>query len=519
MQESAVPSGSQHDVAEAEPKEARSGESGRAPQPEHQEKMQGEHGSMAMRGAARPMMGGMQEGGMGEGEGDGGMGEMTPEMRQQMLQQHHGRTLWVHLTVVALGVWLMTSPLTFGYESTALVWSDLISGALLIAFGALSLSPRRLWAPWAACFVGIWLQFAPLVFWAPTAVAYVTDTLIGSLVIALTVLIPGMPGMMKMMKMGPEIPPGWSYNPSSWLQRAPIIALGFAGWFIARYLAAYQLGYIDTAWDPFFGAATMRVLDSEVSKAFPISDAGLGAVAYTIEALMGYMGGPARWRTMPWMVAFFGILVIPLGVVSITLVILQPVVVGAWATLALATAVAMLIMIPLTLDEVIAMGQFLARSRREGKSLWRTFWMGGTVEGGSGDQRSPRFTAPLAESGPAMVWGVTVPWTLLASTALGLWLMAAPAVLGSTGAAADSSRVVGALIVTTAVIAMAEVGRALRFLNALLALWVITAPWILSGATTAATWNNAVVGALVLLLSLPRGTIRERYGSWSRYVV
>lgn len=451
-------------------------------------------------------------------DGMGGHGGMDDGMRQDMAESHHQRTLWVYWTVVVLGVWLMTSPVTFGYESAALVWSDLISGALLVVFGLLSLSPRRLWAPWAACFVGIWLQFAPLVFWAPTAVAYVTDTLIGSLVIALTVLIPGMPGMMNMMEMGPEVPPGWSYNPSSWLQRAPVIALGFVGWFISRYLAAYQLGYIDTAWDPFFRAGTMRVLDSEVSKAFPISDAGLGAVAYTIEALMGYMGGPARWRTMPWMVTFFGVLVIPLGVVSITLVILQPVAVGAWATLALATAIAMLIMIPLTLDEVVAMGQFLARSRWEGKSLWRTFWMGGTVEGGSGDQRSPRFTAPLAESGPAMVWGVTIPWSLLASTALGLWLMAAPAVLGSMGTAADNSRIMGALIVATAVIAMAEVGRPLRFLNVLFALWVIGAPWILSGATTVTTWNNAVVGALVLLLSVRRGMIRERYGSWNRFI-
>ena len=53
-----------------------------------------------------------------------------------------------------------------------MVWSDLISGALLVVLGLLSLSPHRLWAPWGACFVGIWLQFAPLVFWAPTAAAY-----------------------------------------------------------------------------------------------------------------------------------------------------------------------------------------------------------------------------------------------------------------------------------------------------------------------------------------------------------
>jgi hypothetical protein len=47
------------------------------------------------------------------------------------------------------------------------------------------------------------------------------------------------------------------------------------------------------------------------------------------------MGSPARWYTMPWMVMFFGILVIPLGLVHILLVISQPVVVGEWCTLGL----------------------------------------------------------------------------------------------------------------------------------------------------------------------------------------
>lgn len=44
---------------------------------------------------------------------------------------------------------------------------------------------------------------------------------------------------------------------------------------------------------------------------------------------MGFMGSPSRWRTMPWMVAVFGILVIPLGLVHIFLVISQPLVAGA----------------------------------------------------------------------------------------------------------------------------------------------------------------------------------------------
>ncbi len=234
---------------------------------------------------------------------------------------------------------------------------------------------------------------------------------------------------------------------------------------------------------------------------------------------MGYMGGTQRWRTMPWMVLLFGILVVPLGIVSIALVILQPVAVGTWCTLCLLTAAAMLIMIPLTLDEVVAMLQFMVQSRRAGQSLWRTFWLGGTVEGGGEDTRTPRFTAPLAESGPAMVWGVTVPWNLLLSAALGIWLMAAPAIFGTEGTAADSNHLVGALVVTLAVIAMAEVTRTARFLNILCGIWIISAPWLLNGAGMATIWNSVIVGLGLIIFSLPRGQVRERYGGWDRYVV
>ncbi|HLS32115.1 MAG TPA: vitamin K epoxide reductase family protein, partial [Brevibacterium sp.] len=116
------------------------------------------------------------------------------------------------------------------------------------------------------------------------------------------ILIPGMPNMIVYMKMGPPTPPGWSYNPSSWPQRWIMIVLGFAGLLASRYLAAFQLGYIDTIWEPFFGDGTRQVLNSSMSHSFPVSDAGLGALAFTIELLMSFMGSPKRWRTMPWMV-------------------------------------------------------------------------------------------------------------------------------------------------------------------------------------------------------------------------
>lgn len=434
-----------------------------------------------------------------------------------MAMTHGGGAAWPHFANMTLGLWLITGAFALGL-SRPLQVSDLVSGTLVVVFAALSLSQRpmwRLWAPWANSLVGLWLLFAPLVFWAPTAAGYANDTLAGTLVVVFAILAPGMPMAPGMrMEPGPDVPPGWSYNPSSWPQRAPIIALALVGFFLSRQMTAFQLGHVASLTDPFFGLGTQRVLTSDVSRAFPIPDAGLGAVAYAIEFLMGFMGDKRRWRTMPWMVTFFGILVVPLGVVSITLIVLQPVAVGAWCTPCLVAAFAMLVMIPLTLDEVVAMIQFLVQARREGQPFWRTFWLGGTL-------RELPATGPVRPdvvSAKAMVWGVATPWNLLVTVGLGAWLMFTPAALGSVGAAAHSDHLVGALVVTTATLALADVGRALRFLNILFGAWVIAAPWILGGATPASRWSAAIVGVLVILLSLRRGPVGERYGSWEGFI-
>lgn len=204
---------------------------------------------------------------------------MTPEMRRDMLSKHHGQTLWAYWGLVILGFWMVASPWTFDYAKAALdpsggrdLWlglaervtamrvSDLVSGLALIVFGWRSLTPNRPVSLWICCFVGVWLTTAPVLFWAPSPAIYLNATLVGMLVMALSVLIPGMPNMISFMKMGDPTPPGWSYNPSSWAQRWILIVLGFAGWVVSRYLAAYQLGYLDSVWEPFFGTGSVLVL-------------------------------------------------------------------------------------------------------------------------------------------------------------------------------------------------------------------------------------------------------------------
>ncbi|MBF9252168.1 vitamin K epoxide reductase family protein [Pontibacter sp. 172403-2] len=518
-------------------------------QHQHHQSEDGKHGGgMGMRGVTRPMAEqemrqhnkkmNQHEGQQGEGHGM----KMSDDMRRQMLHMHHMQTLWVYWAIIILGVWMVMSPLTFSYtigtvapsggrevwlslgqRISFMKWSDMLSGLGLIFFGWRSLTPNRPVSVWIACFIGIWLSMAPLVFWSPTAVAYLNDTLVGALVIALAILIAGMPNMIMYMKMGSEVPAGWSYNPSSWPQRWIMIVLAFVGWMASRYLGAFQLGYIDHAWDPFFGNSTRQVLNSDMSHSWPVSDAALGSLAYTFEFLMGFMGGTSRWRTMPWMVFFFGILVVPLGLVSIFLVIAQPLSVGAWCTFCLITAVIMLPMIPIEMDEVIAMGQHMVQRKRKGDSLWKVFWKGGEPVEQNSDERSPEVMEFPQEPGKvflASIWGMSFPWTLTVSAILGIWLMFAPAVfgVGIETRAADINHLGGSLIVVVAVICMGEVLRLGRYLNVLLGLAVAIWPWFVADSNLALNISGAVAGLLVAALSVPRGAKTETYGLWDKYV-
>lgn len=459
-----------------------------------------------------------------------------------MMKDMHRSTLWVHFVNIGLGLWLATAPFAFDNFSAAsfssavyqvtqergladpavrlawLGWSDLVSGLLVMLFGICSLSSRLSWAQWANTGVGLWLLFAPLVFWAPDPLSYNNDVLVGALVIAFSVLIPMMPGMSHAGMMDEsDMPPGWTYAPSTYLQRLPIAALALVGFLISRHLTAYQLGHIDYVWDPFFGVGTAKIITSDVSKAWPIADAGLGAISYVLEILMAVMGDRRRWRTMPWMVLAFGIVVVPLGVVSIFFIIIQPIMIGTWCTLCLAAALAMLIMIPYTLDELVAMGQFLKAAIRQKKPFWTVMFRGDEMKEASKSAGSG-LELPAGKAFMAAARGVTLPWTLLASVALGIWMMFTRLLFDTEGVMANSDHLVGSLVVTVAIIAMAEVARPLRFVNMLFGLWLMAGPWILSGSS-ADTWNGLVVGATLIALSLPNGRVgREHYGAWDNLV-
>lgn len=317
------------------------------------------------------------------------------------------------------------------------------------------------------------------------------------------------------MRDDPDAPPGWSDNPSSWPQRIPIVALALVGFGVAMYLALYQWRVVDRVYEPFFPGQSEEILrESWISKLLPVPDALLGALGYLADAVTGVIGGRRRWRTMPWIVVLFGVFVVPLGAVSVALVMAQPVLFDAWCTLCLASAAISLLMIGPATDEVLASLQYLRRASASGLSLWGVFWKGGPA---LGEGEGP--PSPAARGVP---WGAVA---ALAAAAVGVWIMAAPAVLGyevSAGVggagsrlAESSDRIAGPVIVAFSTVAAWEVTRAVRWGSLVAGAWLVLAPWVLS-LPHAATASGLLSGLAVIALSSVRGRQRKAFGGGFR---
>lgn len=446
---------------------------------------------------------------------------------EQWRRTAHGDTRWAHFTNIGLGLWILVQPVIVEVEEPALFWSEIILGAGLMLFAALSLSWQMGWARWASAAVAAGIMAIPFLFWTANPAAFLSDTLVGAFAFGLATGTRPEPGPSVVAAMtGPDIPPGWSYNPSTWTQRLPIIFLALIGLLIARYLTAYQLGQIDGVWEPFFSGlpdepgknGTETVITSSVSRAFPIPDAALGGYTYALEIVTGIIGARARWRTMPWLVFLFGLMIAPLGVVSILFVIIQPVIIGTWATLTLVGAAAMLIQIPYSLDELLATVQFVRRRAKAGRPWLRVFLYGDTDEGKPAERADEFERAPGEILRDMWAGGVNLPWNLVLAGVLAASLLFTRLTFDAQGAMANSDHVIGFLALTVISLAAAEVARALRYCLIPLGGALAITPFLFDASGSHATASVAI-GLLLIALSFRRGKIREHYGSWDRCIV
>ena len=445
------------------------------------------------------------------------------------LRNEHCANRWVHFVNMGLGTWLVTQPALINVAEPLLRWSEPILGLALLVCAGLALSWRTQWARWACAGIGALVMAVPFLFSTANAAAYLSDTLVGALIFGFAVCTKPDPGPSALASLtGPDIPPGWSYNPSTWTQRFPIIFLALIGLYVSRYLAAYQLGHIPGVWEPFFAGSsvdprngTEEIITSAVSRAWPVSDAAVGGYTYLLEILTGIVGSRTRWRTMPWLVLLFGLMIAPLGITSIFFIVIQPIVIGTWSTLALIAAAAVLVQIPYSLDELVATLQFLRRRMKAGQNWLRVLLVGGTDESVSRD--IPRLKDEFDRSPGTVVKemigsGVSLPWNLALSAVIGLLLLFTRLTLGAEGGMTNADHVIGSLVLTVVSVASAEVARPVRYANVALGAALFITPFFYD-ADLVATVTSIISGIALIGLSVRRGPIRDQYGTWSRWLV
>jgi nucleoside-diphosphate-sugar epimerase len=159
------------------------------------------------------------------------------------IERHRAFTLWAPLANAALGLWLIASPFVLGLfdpvtaaippalghgiappdiRNGRLGFSEVVSGLLIFVLALAGLSRSRQWVQWIVAALGVWVMFAPLVFWTTSAAAYSIDTLIGMLVVTFAVIIPPVPGISRRaLAADDDRPLGWSYSPSAFTSGCP----------------------------------------------------------------------------------------------------------------------------------------------------------------------------------------------------------------------------------------------------------------------------------------------------------
>jgi SPW repeat len=110
-------------------------------------------------------------------------------------------------------------------------------------------------------------------------------------------------------------------------------------------------------------------------------------------------------------------------------------------------------------------------------------------------------------------------WPRIASFVLGVWLMVAPAALAyADPAARTSDRIVGPVVVGSAFVALWQLMRPLRWIGLTAGVWLLAAPWIL-GYGIVPTINSIIVGLLLAVLAFLGARTGRRFGGgWASLV-
>ncbi|MDP8912751.1 MAG: DNA polymerase III subunit epsilon, partial [Pseudomonadota bacterium] len=114
--------------------------------------------------------------------------------------------------------------------------------------------------------------------------------------------------------------------------------------------------------------------------------------------------------------------------------------------------------------------------------------------------------------------GVNLPWNLAVAAAIALSLLFTRLTFGADPSMANWDHLIGSLALTIISLAAAEVARAVRFFLIPLGIALCVTPF-LEDASTMHLIANMLCGGALILLSIRRGGVKCRYGTWDRFIV
>ena len=139
--------------------------------------------------------------------------------------------------------------------------------------------------------------------------------------------------------------------------RRIVICLALVGAAISAYLTLYQLHVIGGVWDPLFGSTSSEaVLTSSLSRALPVPDAALGAVAYLAEAVLAWASGRFFWALVG-----FAVVLVGLAAAGLILLLTQVLIVHAFCFLCISSAAISLVNLVLGRADIAALRPNAAR--------------------------------------------------------------------------------------------------------------------------------------------------------------
>ena len=103
-------------------------------------------------------------------------------------------------------------------------------------------------------------------------------------------------------------------------------------------------------------------------------------------------------------------------------------------------------------------------------------------------------------------------WSKIVCIVAGIWLMASTALMQLSDAMEKANFIAGPLVLTFAVISLWEINSAVNKANAAIGAWLIVQPFILGGASTAATICSIATGIVLIVAALLTPKSKGAYG-------